>query len=368
MGGSAEGGTGAGSRDMTTAEQALRSLPAGVLVAKAPAGEIVYINEYGRRLAGNEAVGRRLRGACMVQRIDGGLLQPEDRPLARAFAGQTVTPEALRLQRCTAGEWIEVRVSAAPIHDDTGTQVVGAVVCFEDVSARHTVEALRAADRRKDEFLALLAHELATPVNALSAALGVIAHGPDDPEVVQRTRMLMERQVRQIARLIDDLRDVAQIRTGKLGSQLQRLDLREAVQAAVETTAPLMEAARHRLHVALPQTAVWIHGDCARLVQVLTNLLANAAHHTLSPGMVLLSVEIHGEQALIEVRDTGAGIAPEHLDKIFELFWQADRDGHAGLGIGLHLARQLIEMHGGSIRAERTAQGTCFTVQLPRAG
>jgi signal transduction histidine kinase len=355
---------------IASAEQALRSLPAGVLVAKAPAGEIVYVNEYGRQLARDPLVGRHLRGACTVRRADGSSFNPEDRPLARALSGELVAPHELRIHRCTTGDWLSLRVSAAPIHDRGEDRVVGAVVCFEDLAQRHAEEhALQAMNRRKDEFLAMLAHELATPLNALSAGLGVLVRASDDPHTVIRTRELMERQVQQITRLVGDLRDLAQIRTGSLGLERERIDLREVARAALEATAPLIESRAHRLDVELPARPVWVHGDRARLVQVLTNLLTNAARYTASPGSIRVSMKARGDGVEVEVRDTGVGIAQEDLESIFELFHRGEaRAPQGGLGLGLHLARQLVAMHGGSLRAasEGADRGSCFTIRLPR--
>lgn len=353
--------TGTGAPDIPSAEDALRLLPAGVLVAKAPAGEIVYINDYGRRLAGGNVVGRRLRGTCLVQRIDGASLGPNERPLARAFSGETLGPEELRLQRCHTGQWLTVRVSAAPIHDSAGTHIAGAVLCFQEIASRH-----------KDEFLAMLAQELASPLNALGNGLEVVARAPEDPAVLQSARAMMARQVGQIGRLVDDLRDLANIRSGTLPLERKRLDLGELAHAALERAMPLLQARHHRLDLALPDAPVWIQGDPVRLVQVLASLLSNAARYTLRPGIVSLSVEAREGFAVLQVADTGVGIAPGDLESIFELSRKAgdSERRRAGLSLGLHLARWLVELHGGSIRAESAGlqAGSRFTVRLPLAG
>lgn len=351
--------TDTGAPDIPSAEDALRLLPAGVLVAQAPAGEIVYINDYGRRLAGGNVVGRRLRGTCLVQRIDGASLSPNERPLTRAFSGETLGPQELRLQRCHTGQWLNVRVSAAPIHDSAGTHIAGAVLCFQEI-----------ASRPKDEFLATLAQELASPLNALGNALEVVARAPEDPAVLQSTRAMMARQVGQIERLVDDLRDLANIRAGTLPLETKRLDLRELAHAALEQAAPLMQARHHRLDLVLPEEPVWIDGDHARLVQVLARLLSNAARHTLRPGIVSLSVTARAGFAVVHVGDTGVGIAQADLESIFELSRKpGDAERRPGLSHGLHVARRLVELHGGSIHAESAGlgAGSRFTVRLPLA-
>lgn len=364
--------SGAVGREAFSATQALRLLPAGVLVAKAPDGEIVYMNEYGRTLAGGPVTGRRLRGTCLVQRIDGRPLEPSERPLSRAFSGEKVSPPVeLRLQRCHTGEWVHVRVSAAPIHDRSATCVIGAVLCFEDIAPGPAgEEARRSADRHRDEFMTLLAHELANPLDALGNALDVVARAPHDPVVVDSTRALMQRQVSQITRVVGDLRELARIKAGKLGLDARRLDLRETVRSAVEAAEPLMQARHHRLELALPEEPVWVHADRDRLARALYALLANAARYTLRPGTVGVFLTAEERMALVQVLDTGVGIPRAELDSIFELY----RHGTAhhrpsGVGLGLHLCRRLVELHGGSVAAfsEGSGHGSRFVVRLPLA-
>jgi signal transduction histidine kinase/CheY-like chemotaxis protein len=233
-------------------------------------------------------------------------------------------------------------------------------------------EALREADRRKDEFLAVLAHELRNPLAPLRNALHVLRQNGPVGETFTRMRDMMERQVRQMTRLVEDLLDVSRIGRGKIKLRRERLDLASVVRNARETSQPLIEAGRHELTVALPEPPVYVTGDPARLAQVLANLLNNAAKYTPDGGHVWLTTRREGDEAVVRVRDNGAGIAAETLPHVFEMFTQSGRlldraDG--GLGIGLTLVRRLVELHGGSVSAhsDGPGAGSEFVVRLPLA-
>lgn len=231
------------------------------------------------------------------------------------------------------------------------------------------VEALRAADRRKDEFLALLGHELRNPLAPIRNALQIFRIPESDAEAREVARGIMERQVEQIIRLVDDLLDIARIMRGKIELRRQPLDLAVVVARAVETVQPLLEAEQHTLTVAVAPE-VRVHGDVVRLAQVVSNLLTNAGRYTPRGGQITLTVEQTADQALLRVRDTGIGISPDLLPHIFEMFFQADQHSgntHGGMGIGLSLVRGLIELHGGSVAAHSAGpgQGSEFVVRLP---
>jgi PAS domain S-box-containing protein len=242
----------------------------------------------------------------------------------------------------------------------------------EDVTDRRRAEqALREADRRKDEFLAMLAHELRNPLSAISNAVqlsrrdGAEAHWPWCREIVAR-------QCKNLARLVDDLLDVSRITRGKIQLRTERIDAAPVVAAAVEAVRPLMEQRRHELTVAVAEGPLPLEADPTRLEQILVNLLTNAVKYTEAGGRIALSAAIEGPEAVIRVEDNGAGIAPEALSKMFELFVQGDRSlarSEGGLGIGLTLVRSLAEMHGGSVSASSDGPGTgCeFVVRLPLA-
>jgi PAS domain S-box-containing protein len=228
----------------------------------------------------------------------------------------------------------------------------------------------RDADRRKDEFLATLAHELRNPLAPISNAIEVMGYqGPLDPQA-QWAHAVLQRQVQQMTRLVDDLLDVSRISRGKVELCKQRVELAILVSRAVETTRPLIQERRHELSLALPTEPVWLEVDPTRLEQVLANLINNAAKYTEVGGSIRLSAARESGAVVIRVRDSGIGIAPDKLQHVFDMFVQVD-DGKnramGGLGIGLSLVRGLVELHGGTVAAasEGAAKGSEFTVQLP---
>jgi signal transduction histidine kinase len=230
--------------------------------------------------------------------------------------------------------------------------------------------ALLQADRRKDEFLATLAHELRNPLAPIRTGLDILRVNANDPVAGERARSIMERQLKQMVRLVDDLLDVSRINTGKLTIRREQVMLQDVVNDALELARPFIAAQGHTLHVQVPERPLYLAGDATRLAQVLSNLLHNAAKYTARGGSIALEAEASGGQLAIRVRDNGIGIAPALLDDIFEMFIQVDSSlerSTAGLGVGLSLARKLVELHGGSIRADSAGpgQGSTFTVTLP---
>jgi signal transduction histidine kinase/CheY-like chemotaxis protein len=232
-------------------------------------------------------------------------------------------------------------------------------------------QALRDADRRKDEFLATLAHELRNPLAPLSTGLQLMSADLDGQRALS-VRHMMERQVNQLVRLINDLLDVSRISTGKVVLQLNRIDMRTVIQSALESSQPAVAAAEHTLRVHLPDTPVWVMGDAARLEQVICNLVNNACKYTPKRGNVTVTLSVQGECATAKVIDDGLGIPQDMLPLVFEMFTQVDRNldrAQGGLGIGLSLVRSLMNLHGGEVRAESAGerQGSTFTIALPIA-
>lgn len=226
------------------------------------------------------------------------------------------------------------------------------------------------ADRRKDEFLATLAHELRNPLAPIRTGLDVLKIGK--PEHAPRVLKMMERQLAHMVRLVDDLLDVSRVSRGIVALKRERVELNAVIESAIETSRPLLEAARHELVLTLAQQPVWLDVDTTRVAQVLSNVLNNAAKYTPHGGRIGLSVECVGSEVLVRVTDTGIGIPAAMLPKVFELFTQVDQAierSQGGLGVGLSLARQLVEMHDGSITAESDGpgQGATFTIRLPLA-
>jgi PAS domain S-box-containing protein len=231
-------------------------------------------------------------------------------------------------------------------------------------------QALRETDRRKDEFLATLAHELRNPLAPIRNALQILKMPRVDAATVGRSRDMMERQVEHLVRLVDDLMDVSRVMRGKIELRRERVELAAIVARAVETVQPLVDAQGHQLTVRLPADSLPLDADPVRLAQVVGNLLTNAAKYTEPGGRIWLTADRVGGTAVLRVRDTGIGIAPQMLPRIFELFVQVDHastKAQGGLGIGLTLVKNLVEMHNGTVeaRSEGLAQGSEFVVKLP---
>jgi signal transduction histidine kinase len=237
--------------------------------------------------------------------------------------------------------------------------------------ARLRAEELATANRRKDEFLAMLGHELRSPLAAIQNAVRLLSSQTGETPPGQRTQALIERQVRRMTQLVDDLLDVSRICHGRLHLQRERIDLRAVVSNAIETLESDINERHHRLTTTLPDVPAWLQADPWRLEQVFVNLLANASRYTDAHGELAVWVHTRDGQAVVGIRDSGIGIAPDALAHIFDLFRQADEAAprsKLGLGIGLALARNLVELHGGSVTVASAGigQGSEFTVRLPR--
>jgi signal transduction histidine kinase len=240
---------------------------------------------------------------------------------------------------------------------------------------RRAEQALLDADRRKDDFLAILAHELRNPLAPMSNAIEILQRvGPKDPELV-RIRSLIDRQVRHMTRLVDDLLDVARITQGKIQLRSEPLELGDLVRRAIEAHAPAISARGHQLSVKLPDRPVEVTGDAVRITQVIGNLVSNAIKYTPDGGVIQVGLDAADGFAAVTVRDNGIGIDDEHLTHVFDLFGQLKRPRpsehtHDGLGIGLALVQRLIEMHHGKVeaRSDGAGRGSEFTVRLPLRG
>jgi len=279
----------------------------------------------------------------------------------------TLPPESCDMLHLADGRVFE-RFSRIQIVNE---QIVGRVWSFRDISEhKRTEEALRDMDRRKNDFLALLGHELRNPLAPIRNALQILRHSGGNLETVQSLTDMMERRLTQMVRLVDDLLDVSRISRGKLEIRKERVDLLSVVRNAVETSRPLCESMTHELTVSLPPEPLYLNGDAIRLAEVLGNLLNNACKFTHRGGRIRLTVEREGDQAVIRVRDSGIGISADQLHSIFDLFMQVDTSlerSVSGLGIGLSLTRTLVELHDGTVEVHSAGvgQGSEFVVRLP---
>jgi signal transduction histidine kinase/CheY-like chemotaxis protein len=231
-------------------------------------------------------------------------------------------------------------------------------------------QALILGDRRKDEFLATLAHELRNPLAPIRTGLDILRLRSGDAQATQRATDIMERQLRQMVRLVDDLLDVSRINTGKFTIKSGRVELKAVVNDALEVVRPYIDLHGHELQIDLPDRPVFLNGDATRLAQILSNLLNNAAKYTNRGGRVSLQATVDDRTLVVVVADTGIGIPPDLLDTVFEMFVQVDSTlerSTAGLGVGLSLARKLVELHGGTIEAHSAGlgRGSQFVVRLP---
>jgi PAS domain S-box-containing protein len=294
----------------------------------------------------------------------------------------TQEPQATRsfsTHHCLGGAVIQVETTLSPLRDG-GRELVGSLVVIRDVTEQERAvaarklaeESLRNADRRKDEFLATLAHELRNPLAPIRNALQIMRL-TNEASAIDNARGVIERQLGQLVHLVDDLLDVNRISQGKIELRKVDVDIAAVVRDAIETSRPLIEAGRHTLTVRLPAAAsAIVNADPTRVGQVVANLLNNAAKYTPDGGHIEVCARAESGEAVITVSDDGVGISAEMLPRVFEMFAQVDHTvsrSQGGLGIGLTLVKRLVEMHGGTVQAESggPGHGCIFTVRIPLA-
>lgn len=251
-----------------------------------------------------------------------------------------------------------------------GGDLQGFAKILRDITERKLAEErLAEANQRKDEFLAMLAHELRNPLAPILNVMQIFKREGDGQKHLKEATGMVERALGRIVRIVDDLLDVSRITRGKIQLRKERLSLQTAVQQAVESVRPFIESRKHQLSVSLPPEAIWLEADPVRIEQVLVNLLNNAAKYTEPGGKIWLTAERLGNDCVLTIKDTGIGISPEMLPRIFELFVQADKSldrAQGGLGIGLTLVKNLVQMHGGAVEAHSggVGEGSEFMVRL----
>ncbi len=356
----------------------LASIGDGVITTDAEA-RVAYMNGVAEALTGwtqADAEGRPLDEVFSI--VDEHTQRSVETPAARALRDGAIAGLASHTVLLSKdSRRIPIDDSAAPIRDRSG-RIVGCVLIFRDVTERRRADrelaesraSLQAADRRKDEFLATLAHELRNPLAPMRNSLEILRLARENKPVADQAVATMERQIDQMVHLVDDLLDVARISRGKIQLRRERVELRTVALQAVELCRPLAESQRHDVRVSLPAEPLYLQADAVRLSQVLSNLIHNACKYTEPGGRIELVAEARGDELVVAVRDTGVGIPVEMLPRIFEMFTQVDQTlerAQGGLGIGLTLAKELVEMHGGTIeaRSEGPGCGTEMIVRLP---
>jgi PAS domain S-box-containing protein len=344
------------------------------IISKSLDGMIQTWNAAAERLFGytaEEAIGRHISLVIPPERI-----AEEDQIIANLRAGKRI--EHFETERVHSdGHRIVVSLTISPLKDDAGN-VIGASKIVRDITERKRMEDnlrvlaadLSENDRRKNEFLATLAHELRNPLAPMSNMLEVIKRANGDGEILQRAHETLERQLGQMVRLVDDLLDWNRITHDRLELRRSEVELSSVVQQAVEVARPLIDAAGHRLIVELPNEPIYLNADRTRLAQVFGNLLNNSSKYTRAQGAISLTAWRDGNEVEVSVKDNGAGIPPDKLNVIFDMFMQVDTTSdrsQGGLGIGLTLVKRLVEMHGGTIvpRSAGEGLGSEFIVRLP---
>ena len=361
-------------RDVTTEMLAQRRLWAAQRMTEAViegAGALVYAKDLqGRYILSNQAwrTMHELRPEQAHDLTDRDLFGAETAAALRANDRKVVEagqPMLVQERTLRNGHWAVFRSSKFPLYDESGAIYA---VCGVSTDITDVVE----ADRRKDEFIATLAHELRNPLAPIRTGLEILRRVGELPPTAARTRDMMERQLTHLVRLVDDLLDVSRVSRGKLELRTRPLTVSEVLAHAVEVSQPAIAAAGHGLTVDLPEEPLPVHGDLTRLAQVFSNLLNNAGKYTPDGGHIEVRARREGDEAVVAVADDGSGIDAELLPHVFDMFAQGrstEPRAQGGLGIGLWLVRKLVELHHGRIEAESAGpgRGSTFTVRLPLA-
>jgi PAS domain S-box-containing protein len=333
-----------------------------------PEGNVTSWNKGAERITGygaEEVFGRHFSLFYPPEDVAAGRPEAE---LHDALLHRRAEDTGWRVRKDGTRFWADVVVTA--LRDASGKHM-GFAKVTRDLSHRKRMEELEAEGRHVTEFLAMLAHELRNPLAPIRNAVSILGVTKDASPQVAWCRDVIDRQAAHLSRLVDDLLDVSRVTRGKLQLQAAPMDLTAAVHRAVEISRPLIESRRHHLQVVVPSSPVTIHGDITRIAQVVSNLLTNAAKYTPEGGRIGVALAAHGEDAVLRVTDTGMGIPPGMIERVFDLFAQGERTidrAAGGLGIGLTLARRIVTLHGGTIGAASpgAGQGSTFTVRLPR--
>ena len=330
------------------------------IVSKSLTGMVTSWNRAAARLFGYTS--EEMVGSSILRIVPPELHEDEYRILGRIRAGERIEHyDTVRMAK--DGRRLDVSLTISPLRDGTGN-IVGASKIARDVTAQ------REAERRKDEFLAILAHELRNPLAPVRYAIAMLRQPGVGEEQRRRSEAILERQTEHMARLLDDLLDVSRIATGKVDLKKAVVELHPIAESAVEAVRMLMQERQHELRVSLAKEPMWLDADPVRITQILINLLTNAAKYTNPGGRIELAARREGDEAVLCVKDNGIGFAPEVKSRLFTLFTQIEavmNRSAGGLGIGLALVREFVERHGGHVEARSAGpgQGSEFVVRLP---
>jgi PAS domain S-box-containing protein len=366
-----QGGASGPRYDAGRFEQIIDSMPTAVYAIDAE-GRVSYYNRAAAELAGREPIiGSDLW--CVTWKLfypDGSPMPHDECPMAVTFKERREVRGAEAIVERPDGSRIWMQPYPALLRDELGN-IIGAVNILIDITERkRAAKALAEADRRKDEFLAMLAHELRNPLAPIHNGLHVLRKSSGEPQAAHRVREMMERQVAHLIRLVDDLMDVSRIATGKIELKKEETDLATLLDLAIEETRHFIEAGGLELRLNLSGHALPLAADPVRITQAFTNLLNNAAKFTDAGGWIEIASARRGDEAVVHVSDSGMGIPSDMLERVFDLFTQAHRQANyaqGGLGVGLALVREIVQLHGGRVElhSEGRDQGSRFTVYLP---
>jgi PAS domain S-box-containing protein len=343
-----------------------RALSQAPIVFRSIDGRIGQWNEGTQRLCGwtaHEAKGQMLHELLHTQFPQPSNVIDEELTRTGQWRGEVTVRHKNGNELRVATHWI--------LYRDNDNNPIGVAEVWSDVTELRQIEAaMREADRRKDEFLAMLAHELRNPLAPIRTGLELLRLVKNDPEQIETTRDIMERQMKQLVMLVDDLLDVSRITRGKLELRKTSVVLSDVVATAVEAAQPVIDAAGHKLTVTLPTSSIYLNADPHRLAQVISNLLDNAAKYTPSGGEINLVAERLEGELRLSVTDNGVGIPTDMLEPVFEMFTRNSQDAavqHSGLGIGLALVKRIVEMHAGHVeaRSEGPGRGAQIIIRLP---
>jgi PAS domain S-box-containing protein len=361
--------------DLTRAQAAQALLAAIVessedaIVSKTLDGVVTSWNAGAERIFGFSAA--EAIGQSITMIIPQEMRDEERTILARLRKGERIEHfETVRQRK--DGQRIDISLTISPVRDNSG-QIIGASKVARDIGAQKAAErALVEADRRKDEFLALLAHELRNPLGPIRHAVNIVRAKPVSAAELDWAISIIDRQASHMTRLVEDLLDVSRITRGRIDLRMERLDVASVLHSAIEASRTLMEKGGHHLTVDLPQEQLFVDGDAARLTQVVTNLLDNSAKYTDPGGHITVRAAREGTDVVIQVTDDGMGIAPDVLPRVFDMFTQAGlplERSKGGLGVGLALVERLVKLHGGTVtaRSEGVGTGSEFTIRLRAA-